>query len=72
VRSLDNHFLISVEVYHIKRTGLWLAYCFGSLTWSAGSLMGFLSREDKKALAKFTSDMIVRWNPLYKVSFSVK
>lgn len=34
--------------------------------------MGFLSRVDKKAFAKVTSDMIVRWNPPYKVSPSVK
>lgn len=56
----------------LERTGLWLGYCFGSLTWSAGSLMGFLSRVDKKTFAKLTSDMIVRWKPPYKVSPSVK
>lgn len=53
-------------------TGLWLGYCFGSLTWSAGNLMGLLSKVDKKLFAKVTSDMIVRWKPPYNVSPSVK
>jgi hypothetical protein len=47
-----------------------LAYCLGSLTWSAGSLTGFLSRVDKKLFAKVTSDMIVRWKLPYNVSLS--
>ena len=40
------------------RTGLWEGYFRGSLTWSAGSLMGFLSRVVRKVLAKVISDMM--------------
>lgn len=34
--------------------------------------MGFLSSEDRKVFAKVTSDMMVRWKPPYRVSFSVE
>ena len=34
--------------------------------------MGLLSREDRKVFANVTSDMMVRWNPPYRVSASVK
>jgi hypothetical protein len=61
VSLLSGFGIFAFDQTAIGHTGLWLAYCLGSLTWSAGSLTGFLSKVDKKLFAKVTSDMIVRW-----------
>jgi len=52
-------------------TGLVLGYWRGSLIWSPGNLIGFLSSVARKDLAKVTSLMMTFSKPEYRVS-SVK